>query len=292
MKEILIWAAKALALWMALLAGAVLGSMTATLPGPAPAEGVPLGAGQALLLVSALVALIMAALAERMTGRFWQRAASLFVLLYVTETLLSVVESLFFGAFLHLPAGLLSGLAMVNAVKSAVAALVAAWLWRGDGQARAIGGLSWKLPAIILLYVILYFGAGQFIAWQSEAVRAYYGGNDPGSFITHLGNLIRTEPLLFLLQLARGLLWAAIAVPVIKMMKGEWWEGGLAVALLFTMTSALLLLPNPLMPSAVRMAHLLETATSNFLFGWLVAIIFLKERAPDGRETQAAVARP
>jgi len=115
---------------------------------------------------------------------------------------------------------------------------------------------------------------------------------DPGSFITHLGNLIRTEPLLFLLQLARGLLWAAIAVPVIKMMKGEWWEGGLAVALLFTMTSALLLLPNPLMPSAVRMAHLLETATSNFLFGWLVAIIFLKERAPDGRETQAAVARP
>jgi len=31
-----------------------------------------------------------------------------------------------------------------------------------------------------------------------------------------------------------------------------------------------LLLPNPLMPQEVRMVHLLETATSNFLFGWFV----------------------
>jgi hypothetical protein len=121
--------------------------------------------------------------------------------------------------------------------------------------------------------VIIYFTFGYFIAWKSEAVRAYYGGNDPGNFFAHMSSLIRTEPLLFLLQLVRGLLWAAIAVPVIRMMKGDWWEAGLAVALLFAMTSALLLIPNPLMPPAVRMAHLLETSTSNFLFGWLVVLI-------------------
>ena len=45
------------------------------------------------------------------------------------------------------------------------------------------------------------------------------------------------------------------------------------VALLFAVTSSQLLLPNPLMPYDVRMAHLLETVTSNFLFGWLVVVI-------------------
>ena len=76
-----------------------------------------------------------------------------------------------------------------------------------------------------------------------------------------------------MLQAVRGLLWAALAVPVIRMMKGKWWEAGLAVALLFgVLMNSQLLLPNPLMPAEVRMAHLLETATSNFLFGWLVTM--------------------
>ena len=72
----------------------------------------------------------------------------------------------------------------------------------------------------------------------------------------------------------RALLWVTLAVPVIKMTKGKWWESGLAVALLFgVFMNSLLLLPNPLMPAEVRMVHLVETATSNFLFGWLVVLI-------------------
>jgi hypothetical protein len=42
---------------------------------------------------------------------------------------------------------------------------------------------------------------------------------------------------------------------------------------LFAVMTSQLLLPNPLMPAEVRMAHLLETSTSNFLFGWLVVLI-------------------
>jgi hypothetical protein len=57
------------------------------------------------------------------------------------------------------------------------------------------------------------------------------------------------------------------------MMKGRWWEAGLAVALLFAIITAQLLIPNPLMPAEVRMAHLVETASSNFLFGWLLVLI-------------------
>lgn len=87
------------------------------------------------------------------------------------------------------------------------------------------------------------------------------------------------------LQVVRAMLWAAIAVPVIRMMKGQWWEAGLAVALLFGVVgTSLLLLPNPLMPPEVRMTHLLETASSNFLFGWLLVLVFLKRRRSQ-RET-------
>jgi len=65
--------------------------------------------------------------------------------------------------------------------------------------------------------------------------------------------------------------WTALALPVIRMMKGRWWEAGLAVALLFSVLMGfLLLLPNPYMPDTIRMAHFVEVSLSNFLFGWVV----------------------
>jgi hypothetical protein len=70
----------------------------------------------------------------------------------------------------------------------------------------------------------------------------------------------------------RGVLFALLALPVIKMMKGKWWEAGLAVALLFSVLFSVLLLPpgDPVMPRAVRVAHLVEITSENFIFGWIV----------------------
>jgi hypothetical protein len=112
-------------------------------------------------------------------------------------------------------------------------------------------------------------------------VRTYYGGSDPGSFLAQIRSVLRDTPLLLPLQAVRALMWTAIAAPVIRMMKGPWWETGLAVALLFAVVmNSQLLLPNPLMPQEVRMVHLLETATSNFLFGWLVVFVLRGWRQP------------
>jgi len=92
---------------------------------------------------------------------------------------------------------------------------------------------------------------------------------------------LRDTPMLLPLQAARALMWTALAVLIIRMMKGEWWEAGLAVALSFTvLMNSQLLLPNPLMPQEVRMVHLLETASSNFLFGWLVVFVLLGWQIP------------
>jgi hypothetical protein len=135
-----------------------------------------------------------------------------------------------------------------------------------------------KLSLIVVAYLVLYFTFGYFIAWRNPAVRSYYGGGDAAGFMAQITSLLRKEPLLFLLQAARALLWTALALPVIRMRKSQWWETAVAVALLFSVMTSQLLLPNPLMPAEVRMAHLVETASSNFIFGWLVVLTLMTQQ--------------
>jgi hypothetical protein len=130
---------------------------------------------------------------------------------------------------------------------------------------------AWRLGLIIVAYVILYFTFGYFIAWRVPDVRTYYHGVDAGGFIPHMTMVVRKTPWLIPFQMVRALMWTALAMPVVRMMKGGRLEASMAVALLFSVVmNAQLLLPNAYMPEAVRMAHLVETASSNFLFGALV----------------------
>jgi len=124
---------------------------------------------------------------------------------------------------------------------------------------------------IAVVYVTLYFTFGYFIAWKDPAVRAYYGGSDEGNFLAHMRTVMRDMPWLIPLQVLRAMLWTALALPVVRMMKGRWQETALSLGLLFSVVmNAQLLLPNPYMAEAVRMTHLVETATSNFIFGLLI----------------------
>ena len=266
---------------------AALLSTTQQEPGPVEAAATLL----ALLTVSLISAAVWTYVVRRSRWSGWKLILCVFLVFYGTTTLMPQIETAYFVT--SLPPGMLPRLFLAGLIMAAVfSPLAVLILGKARGQTietstrltMPVNAWILKLSLIAIAYVVIYFTFGYFIAWKSEAVRAFYGGNDPGTFIAQMGNVIRTQPLLILLQFARGLLWAAIAVPVIKMMKGEWWEAGLAVALLFAMTSALLLIPNPLMPRAVRMAHLLETATSNFLFGWLVMLVFRGARTKTERE--------
>jgi hypothetical protein len=192
------------------------------------------------------------------------------------STVMPQIESAYF--ITRLPPGMLPRLFLAGLIIAAIfaplAVLILGKAKRSTNEPSPLKISIAKLLLIVVAYLILYFTFGYFIAWKNPAVRAYYGGSDPSGFISHITNLLRGEPMLFLLQAVRALLWTAIALPVIKMLKGEWWERGLAVALLFAVMTSQLLLPNPLMPTEVRMVHLLETATSNFLFGWIVVVIY------------------
>lgn len=245
---------------------------------PVAQQTTPTEAGStlfALLAVSLINAAVWTYIIQSSRWTSWKLILTVFVLFYGVSTLMPQIETAYFIS--RLPNGMLPRLFLAGLIMAAVFAPLAVLIL---GKAKTSTNDSFplkltigKVCLIVVAYLVFYFTFGYFIAWQNPAVRAFYGGSDPGGFVMQIGNLVRTEPLLFVLQAVRALMWTAIALPVIKMTKGAWSKTGLAVALLFAVMTSQLLLPNPLMPAAVRMAHLVETASSNFLFGWFVVLV-------------------
>ncbi len=130
-------------------------------------------------------------------------------------------------------------------------------------------------------YVVLYLVFGYW-AWQNPALRAVYGGGEAAGFFALTSRtdvMVRLIPL----QCFRAVLWIALALPLLRMGRGQRWEAGLAVGLAFAvLMNSQLLLPNPFMSESVRLTHLVETASSNFLFGVLLAWLFLPARGSCG----------
>jgi hypothetical protein len=234
----------------------------------------------ALLLACALEAVVMAALilGSRWTG--WKLIGAVFFIFYGVTTFMSQIESAVF--ITRLPPGTVPRLFLMGGLIAAPFS-IAAVVILGKGKpkptdvepnARLVmpaGEWLWKLSVIAIAYLILYFTFGYFIAWRNPAVSEYYGGRDPGSFAAQISAVLQVTPWLVPLQIVRAMCWVLLALPVIRMLKGGWLETALMLGLLFAVVmNAQLLLPNPYMPKPVRMAHLMETASSNFIFGVLI----------------------
>ena len=122
-------------------------------------------------------------------------------------------------------------------------------------------------------YALLYSLFGYFVAWRNPTIREFYGVDELAGFVSHMLSsqvLTRVIPL----QLVRGVMWLGIALLIVRSHHGGWIETAIAVAASFAvLMNAQLLLPNPIMPEDVRVIHLIETATSNFLFGLVLVWI-------------------
>jgi hypothetical protein len=239
------------------------------------------GAGALPLLVVCFLetaVLTYLILRSRWTG--WRLIAAVFFVFYGVTTFMPQIESAVF--LTRLPPGFLPRLFLMGALIAAPFSVLAV-LILGKGKAETVAAeanarlimsaseWAWKLVVIAVAYVILYFTFGYFIAWRNPAVREYYGGIDPGSFVAQMGTVLRNTPWLVPFQILRAMFWVALALPVIRMMKGRWPETAVTIGLLFSVVmNAQLLLPNPYMPEPVRMAHLVETASSNLIFGVFV----------------------
>jgi hypothetical protein len=247
-------------------------------PGQAGAGALP------LLAVCFLETAVMTYLILRSRWTGWRLMATVFFVFYGVTAFMPQIESAVF--LTHLPPGMLPRLFLMGALIAAPFSVLAV-LISGKRKAEAVDAQpdsrlvmppsewAWKLAVIAVTYLILYFTFGYFIAWRNPAVREYYGGIDEGGFAGQMGRVLRNTPWLIPFQIVRAMFWVAVAVPVLRMLKGQRTEAALAVGLLFAVVmNAQILLPNPYMPEPVRMAHLVETASSNFIFGvfigWLL----------------------
>jgi hypothetical protein len=129
-------------------------------------------------------------------------------------------------------------------------------------------GWAWRLALIAAAYLVLYFGFGYIVAWQNPAVRALYDeGRNPAVFDP--GRLVP-------FQILRALLWTVFAIPVLLVVRGWRWYAAILIGLLFALPMNIFhILPSPLMEPSVRLSHFIETSTSNFIFGLIVAGLLL-----------------
>ena len=240
-----------------------------------------------LLVVCFLDTIVLTYIILRSRWAGWKLMAAVFIVFYGVMTFMSQIESAVFVT--TFPEGVLPKLFLMGILIAAFFAVLAVLILGRSKSATAstdfnnrlhmpVREWAWKLVTIAIAYLILYFTFGYFIAWQNPELRAYYGGVDEGGFFTHMGAVIENSFWLFPFQILRAMLWVAIALPVIRMMKGSWQETAFALGLLFAvLMNAQLLLPNPYMPDVVRMTHLLETSTSNFIFGCLVGWLLARQ---------------
>jgi hypothetical protein len=293
-KDILILTAKVAALTIVLFVIQAIGAQF--LPGPqeggavAEASGVAEEAPQPapgfmglILAVGLLQTIALAYPVVRSRWHGWRLALTTFLLFFGTVTFMNQIELLVYLED-RLAPEMLSGLFLMglfNAVVFAPIVVLVLGRWKVDPshveepRARMSATTwTWKIALGSTVFLACYYLFGYYVAWKSPVVRDYYGGSDPGTFLGQMMKVAQDTPGMIPLQWFRGLLWVLLALLVIRMMRGRWWEAGIATALLFTVPAIYLLYPNPLMPEEVRMVHLLETAPYQFLFGWFVAWLF------------------
>lgn len=213
----------------------------------------------------------------------WKLALSLSLSYYGAVTLLSQIEAWYFLGNISISPGMLRGLFLMGVPTAFGFIPLAVWIlgkWRVSADPITTRPAAippkqwlWKLALVAFFYLLLYWGAGYFIAWQNPELRAFYGQPGPAlPFFAHTAETLRQEPGLFPLQILRSMIWVLCALPVIRGSKVGPWGTALVVGLLFSVPQNIgHIIANPLMPVAsVRLSHLVETASSTFLFGTLV----------------------
>lgn len=261
------WIFRTLALWVACLAGVMAAGAVVPMHLPPPLVDGPLTGPQAFLVVNGLFAVTMALVAENARVRGWRLAVLLFVAYFGISSAMMQLETLWFNESLKLPLLEILHITLVSAICGAVAAIAGALLFRGPTAeaARVPATLTRRIALMAVLYVILYYGAGACIAWQFAAVRAYYENGIHIQFVPTVG-----------FQVFRGTLWAMIALYIVTRLKGCLPNRALVMGVLFSvMTAAQLLYPTSFFPWPVRMAHLLEVGSSEFVYGVLVTLVLL-----------------
>jgi hypothetical protein len=313
MKAVAVFALRVLVLTLVLIViFAVATTVAGMAPPPAPlapeASNPAAQAQQAasllkpLLVYTFLVSLVTAWIIQRSRWRGLKLMAALIFSFYGLMTVLSQIETI---AYLRakMPPGLIKNLFVMGAVVAVLFAPLSVLIMgkmRGPEQPPSERVLSLKSKVarfgiLAVVYVVLYYLFGYYVAWQNPELRLYYSGTtELKSFYQMMQSNVTERPWMLPFQFGRGLLWAIFAYPVIRMLNTRTLNPGrietaTILAALFGVWSFALLLPNPVMPHAVAHSHFWETLGSDLLLGAIVGWMLAPDtKAPDQTQAMSA----
>jgi len=232
------------------------------------------------------------------TLKGWKLTGVIFLLGFGLMYFMAQIETLWFNESVQFPLMGIYGLVAGGAFMFVLFALVTTWLTgnfkRSEDKEIASNkmefSLLWKriLLISVVIWPLLYFSAGYFIAWQFEAIRFYYTGSVvKESYFFMFADYFNSN--LYFFQIFRGLLWVLLSMLVLKYMRGTIMQKGIALTMLLVFLCCIqLMLENPFMPEAVRMGHLLETSTENAILA--VIMVWMLGKVPKTNPKSSVVA--
>ena len=279
LKSIFIWLALSFLMAIFLIVGMTLGLII--FPSEMMNEAAESGGSPfMLMLTSVMNAGAVLYFIKYSTLRGWKLVGVLFILGFGLMYFMSQMETLWFNDSVKFPLMGILGVVTGGAIMFLLFSVAATWL---TGRFKLIEqseippnkmefSILWKkvLMISIVIWPLLYFSAGYFIAWQFEAIRFYYTGSiEKESYSFMFADYISSN--LYFFQIFRGLLWVLLSMLVLKYMQGTSVRKGIALVLLLVFLScSQLLLPNPFMPEAVRIGHFIETSIENALLAIII----------------------
>ena len=247
-------------------------------------------AGMMLIVVSFIDTLILTYYILRSRSRGLRLMVTVSLVLYGVKTFLSVIEAWWFMTDVN--AAEIPGLFLMTVPMAVLFPVIAVWMLGKAKKGEAVdetpntrlvmptGQLVLKIAFLsVIVYPALFWTFGYYVAFSNPELVAYYGMTHPGSFLAQMANVWANDPFVFLFEIFRGLLWVALAAPVIRTTKGRVWETGLILGLLFALVQNDVHLIPGVMPPSVRLSHFIETASSNFIFALITTWVLYREHS-------------
>lgn len=293
MKKIAIWLGLSILMMILWIAGAMIGNIV--FPSSLTEMEMENTATSGLLffMVSALNAGMILYLIYRSRYTGWKLVGHVFLITFGIQYFMSQIETIWFNDSLGLPVKGIAAIVLGGAITLFVFAVLATWITGklkpepDKIEDRIRTGFSVKKIILlsIVIWPLIYFAFGYFIAWQFADLRLFYSGTTK---MESLASIMKENVVsgLYLFQFFRGFVWVFIGILVLKLAKGNKFSNSLLLGLLITILGCSgLLLPNPFMPETVRLAHLLETSTSSFIWGFLIVWVLWQPSWSIERET-------
>jgi hypothetical protein len=232
--------------------------------------------GWRLVLAALLTASVLAYVVWAARGSGWRLLAAASLLYFALSYLNAMDEGmLFLGLSKQLVlAGLAFGLVSALIVVTVLVALMGKMGKLRSQPAeekvtpfeRSLGQWLWRLAAGDVAYIFLYFAAGTLVF---PFVKDFYATMT-----------LPAPSRIILMQVFRALVYMAAALPVARLISDRP-HAALALGLALSVLGGIapLLPDNPLMPGNVRLAHTVEIGVSNFIYGVILAGLFVPRSA-------------